>query len=92
MQFDNSANPDAHRKTTALEIARAITEIGKPLGAFVATSGTGGTITGTGEALKELYPNMTVHVVEPAGSPFCPAAGLALTNLSAQAPDSYQTF
>lgn len=69
MQFDNTANPDAHRKTTALEIARAIEEIGRPLGAFVASSGTGGTITGTGEALKELFPDITVHVVEPAGSP-----------------------
>ncbi|WP_270571596.1 cysteine synthase A [Bacillus glycinifermentans] len=69
MQFDNKANPEAHRKTTALEIARAIEEIGKPLAAFVATAGTGGTITGTGEKLKELFPKITVHVAEPAGSP-----------------------
>ncbi|ATH92820.1 cysteine synthase A [Bacillus glycinifermentans] len=69
MQFDNEANPEAHRKTTALEIARAIEEIGKPLAAFVATAGTGGTITGTGEKLKELFPKITVHVAEPAGSP-----------------------
>ncbi|KKB75256.1 MULTISPECIES: cysteine synthase A [Bacillus] len=69
MQFDNEANPEAHRKTTALEIARAIEQIGKPLAAFVATAGTGGTITGTGEKLKELFPKITVHVAEPAGSP-----------------------
>lgn len=69
MQFENPANPDAHRKTTALEIIEAMKKIGKPLSAFVATSGTGGTITGTGETLKEHFPNMTVHVVEPAGSP-----------------------
>lgn len=69
MQFDNEANPEAHRKTTALEIARAIEEIGKPLAAFVATAGTGGTITGTGEKLKGLFPKITVHVAEPAGSP-----------------------
>jgi cysteine synthase A len=69
MQFDNSANPDAHRQTTAIEIMEAMKEIGKPLSAFVATAGTGGTITGTGEVLQEHYPSLTVHVVEPAGSP-----------------------
>lgn len=55
MQFENPANPDAHRKTTALEIVEAMKEIGKPLSAFVATSGTGGTITGTGETLKNIF-------------------------------------
>ncbi|PFA64043.1 cysteine synthase A [Bacillus sp. AFS015802] len=69
MQFENDANPDAHRKTTAIEIVEAMKEIGKPLSAFVATAGTGGTITGTGEVLKEHYPELAVHVVEPAGSP-----------------------
>jgi cysteine synthase A len=69
MQFENAANPDAHRFTTALEIKEALEEIGKPLSAFVAASGTGGTITGTGEELKKFYPNSTIHVVEPAGSP-----------------------
>ncbi|KMY55098.1 cysteine synthase [Bacillus sp. FJAT-27231] len=69
MQFDNPANPDAHRKTTAVEILEAVKQIGKNLGAFVATAGTGGTITGTGEVLKEQIPDLKVHVVEPAGSP-----------------------
>ncbi|WP_175990634.1 cysteine synthase A [Bacillus sp. Marseille-Q1617] len=69
MQFENDANPNAHRKTTALEIIEAMDQIGKPLSAFVATAGTGGTITGTGEVLKEKYPDIQVHVVEPAGSP-----------------------
>ncbi len=69
MQFENDANPDAHRKTTATEIIEAMKIIGKPLSAFVATAGTGGTITGTGEALREYYSDITVHVVEPAGSP-----------------------
>ncbi|MEI2359190.1 cysteine synthase A [Priestia megaterium] len=69
MQFENNANPDAHRKTTAKEIIEAMNELGKDLSAFVATAGTGGTITGTGEVLRENYQNMTVHVVEPAGSP-----------------------
>jgi cysteine synthase len=69
MQFENEANSDAHRHTTAVEIIEAMKEIGKPLAAFVATAGTGGTITGTGETLKEHYGNLTVHVVEPKGSP-----------------------
>ncbi|SES14206.1 cysteine synthase A [Salisediminibacterium halotolerans] len=69
MQFENKANPDAHRETTALEIIRAMEEINKPLGAFIAASGTGGTVTGTGEELKKHYPELAVHVVEPKGSP-----------------------
>lgn len=69
MQFENEANPDAHRNSTAIEIMEAMKEIGKPLKAFVATAGTGGTITGTGEVLKEYYDGLMVHVVEPAGSP-----------------------
>jgi cysteine synthase len=69
MQFDNPANPDAHRTTTAMEIIEAVRQIGKPLASFVATAGTGGTITGTGETLKEHFKNLRIHVVEPAGSP-----------------------
>jgi cysteine synthase len=69
MQFDNEANPEAHRTSTALEIIDGMEQIGKPLSAFVATAGTGGTITGTGEVLKEKYPGLGVHVVEPKGSP-----------------------
>ncbi|WP_144503634.1 cysteine synthase A [Bacillus pumilus] len=69
MQFDNSANPDAHRATTAVEIIDAVKQIGKPLGAFVATAGTGGTITGTGEELKKAFPQLTIRVAEPKGSP-----------------------
>ncbi|WP_413378969.1 cysteine synthase A [Alkalihalobacillus sp. 1P02AB] len=69
MQFENEANPNAHRQTTAIEIKEAMDELQKPLSAFIAASGTGGTITGTGEELKKFYPKCTVHVVEPAGSP-----------------------
>lgn len=65
-QFENPANPAIHKITTAPEILEQ-TE-GK-LDAFVATAGTGGTITGTGEALKEKLPNLEVIVVEPKGSP-----------------------
>ncbi|MBB6448103.1 cysteine synthase A [Geomicrobium halophilum] len=69
MQFENEANPDAHRKSTALEIKTAVEEIDRPLKAFVAASGTGGTITGTGETLRSYYPDVTIRVVEPKGSP-----------------------
>ncbi|WP_391509749.1 cysteine synthase A [Bacillus pumilus] len=69
MQFDNAANPDAHRGTTAFEIIEAVKQLGKPLGAFVATAGTGGTITGTGEELKKAFPQLTIRVAEPKGSP-----------------------
>ncbi|WP_028784260.1 cysteine synthase A [Thalassobacillus devorans] len=69
MQFENEANPDAHRYTTATEIIKAMEELGKPLSAFVSTAGTGGTITGTGEELKKHFSDMTIHVAEPAGSP-----------------------
>lgn len=65
-QFDNPANPAIHRTTTALEI---LEQTEGRLDAFVATAGTGGTITGTGEALKEKLPGLYVAVVEPAGSP-----------------------
>lgn len=69
MQFDNEANPGIHRITTAKEIIQAMEESGKDLRAFVGTAGTGGTITGTGEVLKEYNSDISVHVVEPAGSP-----------------------
>ncbi|EIT85511.1 cysteine synthase [Fictibacillus macauensis ZFHKF-1] len=69
MQFENKANPDAHRTTTAREIIEAMHELQKPLAAFVAPAGTGGTITGTGEVLKETYPDLKIYVVEPKGSP-----------------------
>lgn len=65
-QFENPANPDIHRVTTAPEI---LEQTDGKLDAFVATAGTGGTITGTGEALKEALPNIKVYVVEPMGSP-----------------------
>lgn len=69
MQFENPANPDIHRKTTAVEIIEAMKKINKKLSAFVSTAGTGGTITGTGEALREHDENIKIYVAEPAGSP-----------------------
>jgi cysteine synthase A len=65
-QFNNPANPEVHRRTTAREIVRATA--GR-LDAFVAGVGTGGTITGVGEVLKELEPRIRVVAVEPARSP-----------------------
>ncbi|WP_431027693.1 cysteine synthase A [Lysinibacillus sp. LZ02] len=65
-QFENPANPSIHRVTTAPEI---LAQTEGRLDAFVATAGTGGTITGTGEVLKEHLPNLEVIVVEPKGSP-----------------------
>lgn len=65
-QFENPANPDIHRITTAKEIYEQME--GK-LDAFVATAGTGGTITGTGETLREKLPDLQITVVEPKGSP-----------------------
>jgi cysteine synthase A len=65
-QFENRANPDIHRVTTAIEI---IEQMDGRLDAFVATSGTGGTITGTGEVLRSILPQIQIYVVEPQGSP-----------------------
>lgn len=65
-QFENPANPNIHRYTTALEIYE---QMDGELDAFVATAGTGGTITGAGETLKEKLPNLYIAVVEPKGSP-----------------------
>lgn len=61
-QFDNPANPAAHREATALEILEA-TE--GQIDAFVAGVGTGGTVTGVGSALKERLPDILVVAVEP---------------------------
>lgn len=65
-QFENQANPDIHRTTTAIEI---IEQMGGFLDAFVCTAGTGGTVTGTGEVLKDKIPGLTITVAEPKGSP-----------------------
>jgi cysteine synthase len=66
MQFENPANADAHRGTTAVEI---IDSFDGKLDALVLTAGTGGTVTGVGEILKKQIPHIKIYVVEPKGSP-----------------------
>ncbi|TDT71585.1 cysteine synthase A [Hypnocyclicus thermotrophus] len=64
-QFENPANPDVHRKTTAIEI---LENTEKNIDIFVAGVGTGGTVTGTGEILKKEIPTIKVIAVEPENS------------------------
>jgi len=65
-QFNNLHNPDIHRKTTALEILK---DTKGDIDIFVASVGTGGTLTGTGEVLKSHNDSLQVVAVEPATSP-----------------------
>src|SRR5204862_2039015 len=64
-QFTNPANPEVHRRTTAVEILAQMPR----LDAFVAGVGTGGTITGVGEVLRADRPDVRIYAVEPAASP-----------------------
>ena len=77
-QFDNPANPEIHRRTTAQEILRAT---GGKLDAFVAGVGTGGTITGVGEVLKAHNPAIVVVAVEPARSAVLAGGKAGLTGI-----------
>lgn len=65
-QFDNPANPEVHRRTTAQEILR---DTEGQMDAFVAGVGTGGTLTGVGEVLKEHLPDVLIVAIEPTRSP-----------------------
>lgn len=65
-QFENPANPEIHRRTTAREIWE---DTGGEVDIFIAGVGTGGTLTGVGEVLKEKKPTVKVYAVEPAASP-----------------------
>ncbi|AQU77866.1 MULTISPECIES: cysteine synthase A [Planococcus] len=64
-QFNNEANPEVHRLTTGPEIVETM---GDQLDAFIAGIGTGGTITGAGQVLKEKYPKISIVAVEPTDS------------------------
>jgi cysteine synthase A len=64
-QFNNPANPEIHRRTTAVELLEQF----KRIDAFVSGVGTGGTITGVGEILKEKMKGIRIYAVEPANSP-----------------------
>lgn len=63
-QFENPANPQAHRETTAKEIMNDLDKVD----ALVIGVGTGGTLTGTGEVLKDKFPELTIYAVEPENS------------------------
>ncbi|NGP45817.1 cysteine synthase A [Bacillaceae bacterium SIJ1] len=65
-QFRNKANPEVHRQTTGPEIVKDFPD---GLDAFVSGIGTGGTITGAGEVLKEAFPSIRIVAVEPKDSP-----------------------
>jgi cysteine synthase A len=64
-QFNNLANPKVHRETTGREL---LEQVGDQLDAFISGIGTGGTVTGAGEVLKEKFPNLHIVAVEPKDS------------------------
>lgn len=61
-QFENPSNPQVHKNKTAVEI---LEQVGSEIHGFCSGIGTGGTISGIGQTLKEKYPNMTIWAVEP---------------------------
>lgn len=67
-QFENPANPAVHEATTGQEIAQAMQEADQNVDVFVAGVGTGGTVSGTGTAIKKYFPKAYVVAVEPATS------------------------
>lgn len=64
-QFSNSANPKVHRETTGIEL---LEQVGDQLDAFISGIGTGGTITGAGQVLKERFPQLQIIAIEPTDS------------------------
>jgi cysteine synthase A len=84
-QFNNPANPEVHRRTTAEEIWR---DTDGQVDILVAGVGTGGTITGVGEVIKARKPGFQVIAVEPEASPVLSKAPRARTRSRASAPAS----
>lgn len=68
-QFDNPANIEAHERSTGPEIIAQLRSVNRTCDAFVAGVGTGGTVMGVGRALRESWPGVRVHPLEPANSP-----------------------
>jgi cysteine synthase A len=68
-QFKNPNNPAAHRRTTGPELLAGLDQLGCGIDAFVAGVGTGGTITGVGQVLRQRFPQVKIVAVEPAASP-----------------------
>ena len=85
-QFDNPANVEVHRRTTAEEILRDFADT--PIDAIITGVGTGGHITGCAEVLKPVWPNLKVFAVEPALAPLLTGGGPVRTRSRASAPTS----
>jgi cysteine synthase A len=68
-QFENRYNAEAHARTTGPEIAAQLASLGRTPTAFVAGVGTGGTVMGTGQYLRQRFPAVKIHPLEPAESP-----------------------
>lgn len=88
-QFENLANPEIHRRTTALEIWN---DTNGQVDIFVAGVGTGGTITGVGEVLKEKTKCVKIVAVEPLSLQCCQVRCHGLTRYKESVLGLYQRF